>query len=387
MINHKIFKFNTDLDSLRANISLALITLALIGAYLPGKASSFFIVPALVVLWVERRHICIDSGIKRISLFYLAYLITFTVTSQNFLISLDGVYHVIRGMLFFPLALIFAQLAGRQGLFIVNILAAICIAGNLGFGRNYLYSSGIHFFSYYLNPNNAGVHFLGLLVLTIPNSHIYKRRLSIWLNWTLSGIGAALGLCLLALTNARGAWLGLAGSIIVLLGIKRGIPVYIKIAVGTISFALLFVLLLFFNLKGFNLDLREVLWKGLFNATIQDHLIFGHGIEMVRQVIVQKELITVTAHNMFLEIFVCSGLLGVIWILSIAFLLIRHLIRLSYQQNTLWCMGLFGLVAFLIMAQFDLKFFGFRFNASLSFFLGLVYAQRIPLKNISKNEL
>lgn len=375
MIHHKIINFEIKNDSLGASISLGLITLALIGAYLPGRISSFFIVPALFVLWAARRHICVDSTIRLIFLLYGAYLIIFTITSQNILRSIDGIYHIFRGLLFFPLALIFAQFVRQRGSLLVNILAVLLIVGNFFFQRDYSFAANAqgYFFSYYQNPNNAGVHLVGLLVLTIPYASAFKLRLP---HWVSSFVGVATGIFLLSLTNARGAWIGLVGGVIVLLGVKRQFSFWIRVSMGLLCLAGLVALFLLFNLKGFQLTNRQELWKGLFEATSQEHLLMGYGIEMVKPVINQKQLITVTAHNMFLEIFVCSGLVGTAWIVSLIVYLIRHLQGFSYQQNTLWCMGLIGLSVFLIMAQFDLKFFAYRFNASISFFLGLIYSQR-----------
>lgn len=360
------------------HISMACIALALIGAYLPGRPSSFFIVPALIVLCWHHKLVQIDKKILWPFWSLLAYLLFFTVFSENHSRSADGVYQVLRGLIFFPLGLIYALLAKRRGTLWVNLLAVVCIAGNLLFERHYTVANGSSylFFSYYINPNNAGVHLTGLLVLTLPLLASNGRRSA---HWCISATGAAMGLILLLMTNARGAWLGVAGGIVILLWFKKGMPKWVRLTLGVSAASGLCLLLVFANQKGFALSLRGGLWTGLLNSTIQENLLMGYGIDLVKELILKKDLITVSAHNILLEIFICSGLIGLIWIGTIVFFLVRHLMHFSYQQNALWCMGILGIMIFLIMGQFDLKFYSFRFIASLSFFLGLIYSQRVTI--------
>ena len=213
----------------------------------------------------------------------------------------------------------------------------------------------------------------GLLVLMLPYTASGNHR---WANWGVSALGLALGLFLLFLTNTRGAWLGVVGGIAALLWLKKGLPKWVRFVLGFSAALALCGLLFFANQKGFALNLRGGLWAGLLKSAVEESLFIGYGIDLVKEIILEKKLITVSAHNIFLEIFICSGLLGLAWIGVIVFFLVRHLRRFSYHQNTLWCMGVLGMVIFLIMGQFDLKFFSFRFIASLSFFLGLIYSQR-----------
>ncbi|MDF1591688.1 MAG: O-antigen ligase family protein [Desulfobacterales bacterium] len=373
MIN-KIFSFKLDhiKHPIAIQASLILLALALIGLYLPGKLSSFLVIPALFVTWGYRSVIQIDRQIRIAFYLLLAYLIFFTLFSQSVSHSADGVYNVLRGCLFFPFALVFAELARRKGLLFVNLLAFIVILGNFLF----LHDPENHFFfSYYKNPNNAAVHLVGLCILVLPLVR-NKKWSCLSLNSIISIVGVAIGLYLLILTNSRGAWLGVCCAVMIWGSIRRDIQTWIRLTVCGAMLLGLFALLYYLNYKGFQLSLRGGVWIALLKATVQEHLFLGFGIGCVKPLAFLKGLVLFTAHNVILEVFVCSGILGLIWVFTICFVLKRHLMRFIYHKNTLWSMGILGLSAFLIMGQFDLQFFAFRFMGSLSFFIGLIYSQR-----------
>ena len=86
---------------------------------------------------------------------------------------------------------------------------------------------------------------------------------------------------------------------------------------------------------------------------------------------------TQTAHNIFLELFVSTGLIGLAAFLYIAYRLSVLLLRQRYAGGAVLYSGIGGLTAFLVMGQFDLKFASFKFIGMISCFLGLIYSQRL----------
>ena len=159
-------------------LALIFLELSLIGAYLPGRPSSYLIIPALFVAWQYRSMVSIEPEFKAILFGFLAYLVIFTLLSQSIPRSANGVYHVLRGVLFFPIALVFSELARQKGLLFVNLVALLIILGNFAFPQSLI---GIHFFSYYENPNNAAVSLIGLLILLTPLIVDEKHSLPNWI--------------------------------------------------------------------------------------------------------------------------------------------------------------------------------------------------------------
>ena len=83
-----------------------------------------------------------------------------------------------------------------------------------------------------------------------------------------------------------------------------------------------------------------------------------------------------TSHNLFLEFFVSSGVVGLSFMLYLFYRLARHYAGFQFDRASLFHAGVFGLIVFLVMDQFDLKFASYRFFGTHCFFLGLIYAHR-----------
>ena len=134
--------------------------------------------------------------------------------------------------------------------------------------------------------------------------------------------------------------------------------------------------LVFLNLKGLNLNLRDVIWKALFTETLSNNPWFGYGINYAKELMPAIQVPFQTTHNLFLEFFVSSGFVGLAFMLYVFYRLIKHYLRYTFDKRALFYSGLFGLMAFFVMDQFDLKFASYRFFATHCFFLGLIYAHR-----------
>ena len=352
-------------------LGLLILISAFITVYLPWRGASFMLVPALFVLWLCRSLIQIDSRLKLIFGLFLGYLIIFTVLSDYPRHSVKGSYDILRGCLFFPIALVVSKLTRQLGYLWLVILPSMVLFGNLAFPR---IISSETFYSYYFNPNNAAVHLIALTFLTLPWILCSKRSL---LSFAVGSLGPLCGMYLLALTNSRGAWLGFAIAVCFIALIRQEVKLWWRVAALVFTSTATVVMFLFFNFKGVSLSLRGGLWQGLLDTTTVNNPFTGFGVNSVKDVIDQIGLITRTAHNLELEIYVSSGLLGITMMSIIVYLLFRHVYSMKYDQNVLWCVGVAGIIAFLVMGQFDLKFASMRFFASISFFFGLIYGQRI----------
>jgi O-antigen ligase len=271
-------------------------------------------------------------------------------------------------MLLFPVGLAFARLAvERQQWALVNLISLLLLLGSLFFPQR-----GGNFYSYYVNPNNAAVLLTIFIVFLFPAMKTWRPRFS----HGISFAGLTLAIYLLWLTNGRGAWLGVILGTVGILLIRSGFRKRYRILVCSVLIVCFSIVLVMFNSKGYQLSGREVLWRGLSQDTMENNLFFGFGFNGTKELIDQLGLITRTAHNIFLEIFVTTGLVGLIFMLVFFFFLWKIFSRYSYPNNHIVLASLLAISAFVVMGQFDLKFSSFRFSATLSFFLGMIYSQR-----------
>ncbi len=372
----KTRSFKMERSDWLAQLAIGLVLIALFAIQLP-EGGALLLVPALLLVYMQRSTFHIEPELKRIGAVFILYVLFFTVVSTDPSRSAKGGYDIVRGLLvFFPAVWLGGQLTKVHGKSIGLSIGLLFILANFAFpGIN-----GVQeFYGFYDNPNNVAVTLAGylfLLVALYPKLHDGSRK------WHLLAFITALcaALFLLALANSRGSWLGVAVAFYLIALLQKNIANRIKLALFFAVGAGLLALVVLVDLKGFGygtVGARIEIWKGLWALTVTDHLWLGYGINSVKDILTASALPTLTAHNIFLELFVSTGLIGVAAFTYIAYRLSVFLLKQNYAGGPVLYAGIGGLMAFLVMGQFDLKFASYKFIAMVSCFLGLIYSQRL----------
>lgn len=341
--------------------------------YMPGSARDLLYFVALGLVYRERHLLKFDAGIKRVAYALLIYILLFTVLSTDHGRSAKGAYDMLRGILVFHIGYLLAiKLDDARKFSLLTIGAVALLAGNFAFPHHQFV---FPFYGYFENPNNSAVAIIIFTILSIP---LFPGYPGCKVYRTIGGMGFLLGGYLLILTNSRGAWLGLFAGLVVLLYLAPHIKRYHRMALSAILVCALLGIVFLANSKGFSLSLRDKIWIGLLTDTWENRPWLGYGLNRIKDVLVMLDLPTQTAHNLFLEIFVASGVVGLAYIVILMLGLFKYLVSFRYPDSTTLYMGAMGLTAYLTMAQFDLKMSSFTFMASISLFIGLIYSQRLP---------
>lgn len=337
------------------------------GMHTPIAGESISLSAAILVLAYEWKRINVDAELKRILVLLVVYLLAFTILSDDHARSVKGSYDILRGLVFFPVGMLLAQYSQRND---VSLLLKISVTALVLAQFVYPRES---FFGFYVNPNNVAVTLVFLLALSLPTRRSTGFRSAEIL---VSGVGLLTGLYLLVLTNSRGAWLGCALAAGALVFCTKTLSTRTKVALVVLVAAALVGALYFLNYKGLELTLRDVIWEGLLNETLRSKPWLGYGINYTKELLPAINVPFQTTHNLFLEFFVSSGLVGLAFMIYIFYRLARHFLSFDFEQTAIFYSGLFGLLAFLVMDQFDLKFASYRFFGTHCFFLGLIYSHR-----------
>lgn len=363
-------------SGLTTHLAIGLVVLGLFAIHLP-EGGSLFLVPALVLAYIQRSRFQIDHEIKWIGALFILFVIVFSLVSTDTSRSGKGAYDIVRGLLvFIPAVWLGNRLAEGSVQPLALMVALLFSLSNFAFPV--INANGL-FYSYWDNPNNAAVAVtahLFMLAALFPQSATGART------WHRAVFAIALGslLYLLVLANSRGAWLGVATAFSSIVLLQPDVTRQTKVALVLAAAVGMAALVAFVDLKGFGygtVGARMEIWTGLWNLTVADHLWLGYGINYVKDLLTISRLPTLTAHNMPLEIFVSTGLVGVAAFSLITYRLAVFLLRQRYKHGPVFYAGVGGFVAFLVMAQVDLKFASFKFIAMLSCFLGLIYSQRL----------
>ena len=366
-------------DRLIQLLETLLLALPLLAVYLPLPSRSAMMIPALVIVYRQRHRLRVERELLIIAALYLLYLLTFTALSEGPARSGKGVYDVVRGLLLFPITLLLAEkLRAPAMLSVFGGLVLAATAGNLLVPREAIYGfarTPMEFFGYHPNPNNVAVMLIALLAFALLCFHPTNRHrpLALW----LGGLTLAVGGYLLLEANSRGAWLGAAAGIGLMLLSIRAIAFRLRLMAAAAAVALAAAALLFANLKGFGIGERGVIWGELTRIGWEEGRWIGFGVNYVKDLMAAHGLPQQTAHNLILEVFVSSGLVGMAFMGWLLYRLLRHLLSGDYRPGAEIAAGLAGLGAFLAMGQFDLKLFSFRFSATVAIFLALIYSRRV----------
>lgn len=376
----KTLLFKMERSTLMDQLSIGLVVLALFAIQLP-KGGTLLLLPVLLLAYVQRAQFRIDPELKRVGLGFIIYVLVFSIVSSDPSRSAKGAYDILRGLLvFFPAVWLGTRLTTEDRWQSIALLIALSFSlVNFAFpdiGGNQA------FYGFYDNPNNVAVALtahLCLLIALLPRQSTGHRT---WKTWNMLAFVTALGsfLYLLVLANSRGAWLGVAAAFSLIALLQPGITRRIKLALVLAAVACVGVLVAAVDLKGFGygtVGARIVIWGGLWSLTVENHIWLGYGINYVKDLLAASGLPTLTAHNIFLELFVSTGLIGVAAFLYVVYRLASFMFRQHYARGPVLYAGIGGLAAFLVMGQFDLKFASFKFIAMICCFLGLIHSQRL----------
>lgn len=357
-------------------LSIGLVVLALFMIQLP-EGGTLLLLPALLLAYLRRTEFRIDPELKRIAMLLLLYVVVFSLVSTDPSRSAKGAYDILRGLLVFvPAVWLGTRLATGQGQPLALLIGLAFSLVNFAFP---VINGNQAFYGYHDNPNNVAVALTAHLFLLAA---LYPRSGEGYRTWHRLAFAIALGslLYLLVLANSRGSWLGVAAAFSWIVLLQPNISRRIKLALVIAAVAGVLALVTLVDLKGFGygtVGARLVIWHGLWSLTVADHLWLGYGINYVKDLLTASGLPTLTAHNVLLELFVSTGLVGIAAFLAIAYRLAAFLLRQDYARGSVLYAGVGGLAAFLVMGQFDLKFASFKFIAMLSCFLGLIYSQQL----------
>ncbi len=331
--------------------------------------SSIMTLFGLVVVFINRKSLDISNDLKQFLYIILAYFFVFTILSDNYRLSIKGSYDFISGLLLFPIIfLLFKKLKNDLFSIFLIVIVLLYLLGNFYYSRRY-------FFGYQINPNNASIDiFVAMMLGLLLTADTYIRRALGFAIYTV-------GMILLLYANSRGLLLGvfLGHLVIFYLLIKKKWIFYFS---GLITLALFVFYLFQINVKGFGLSRREEIWLPLINYTIENNLFFGAGINVTKAIMGELNVITDTAHNLFLEVFVTSGLVGLVIFIGFLLYFLKYLYQLDYQRNIRFYASVFGLTAFFVAYQFDLKLASIGFTGiTMMLLAGLISTVKAPQKS------
>lgn len=365
--------------------SLVLVLMAMFSIHLP-EGRTVLLLPALLLVYIQRASIRIEPELRRIGIMFMLYVFFFTVVSADPSRSAKGAYDIARGLLvFFPALWLGMQLARAREKSIAMFVGLVFILANFAFAGVY---SGQKYYGFHDNPNNVAVTLTAYLFLLMAFCPCPRADFGKWaLPAFAAGICAALFLLILA--NSRGAWLGVAVAFSLVVMLLPGVARRLKLTLILAAAAGFLVLVLLADWKGFGYNTvgaRIEIWKGLLSLTVPDHIWLGYGINYIKHILMASGLPTLTAHNVLLELFVSTGIIGMMAFLYIAYRLTVFMLRQKYAQGAVLYAGIGGLAAFLVMGQFDLKFSSFNFIGMVSCFLGLIYSQRLQAVSVQQDK-
>ena len=357
---------------------------AAVSVALPWNITSLFFIMGIFGIYLRRHELLVENQLRILgigfALWTLLYSLFFTTNIDH---SVKGAYDMVRGLCLFPMAYLFIKdIEAKPSLTLyTQVIAWLLLIGN------WVIPQPGNFFGYWVNPNNVAVSVWLMLLLAIPIRYSWVKRYRIanavmWLG-LLSSIG------LLMLSNSRGQWLGATVAIGLYLALSRIRFRYYWLAGLGVAFSLA---LFFVNYKGFALDNRSQIWLPLFNVTTEHHPLFGYGINSVQAVLtklgINQQEDVQTAHNIFLEVYVSTGISGLILFLSWLGYALKFFISKTYRDSLLFFAGLSGLASFFVMGQFDLKLASYRYIGVMAIFFAYLYlaiAQQSPKDTTEHN--
>ena len=181
--------------------------------------------------------------------------------------------------------------------------------------------------------------------------------------------------------NSRSAWIAVFLGLTVLSVATLRNNHTLLVVLGVTEIILLAVVLLYFNQKGFSMPVRLDTWSRLIEITANEHIWLGHGINNTKEILTNAGLAVLIAHNLFVDIFVSTGIVGTLIFSALCIGLVFILARRNHTVTIAFQIGLSGLVMFGFISMFDLKFASIVLIGTFAFFSGVVYSQSIKTES------
>lgn len=330
---------------------------------MPMHFTSMFLPFSLWVLYKNYGILKIDKSLKEIFVYFGIFLLFFTFLSIDIKLSIKGLYDILRAFLIFLVTIVLIKkLKNFKFKNLMLFISFILLSGN------YLFSRG-GYYGYFDNPNNVAIE---VFIVFISGLIFFKKDDK--LNYFLYGLYLLVGLSLLLYANCRGILLGIFIGFILILNLYKHKRIY-KYIEALFILCFFTIYFFYFNYKHFSLSSREDVWLPLINYMIEHSLFLGNGINSAKDILHELNSFVSTTHNLFLEIFVSSGLIGLIIFSILSYKLFLFFYHQNYEKNIYYYIGILGITTILIEMQFDLKFASYPFLGAFFYSLGLIYSQ------------
>jgi O-antigen ligase len=129
----------------------------------------------------------------------------------------------------------------------------------------------------------------------------------------------------------------------------------------------------------FGSGFRDIIWQEVFSRSVNEHLLFGVGLEKEGRIIIPDVDVFHHAHNVWLDTFYRTGLIGLILALIHVFYVLQKF-KPSETLTPLYLWLMFGLIA----SMFDYRSFFWEIDFKWFLFwipVGLISAMQIQEKN------
>lgn len=372
---------NRDWSTVSELAVVVIMMTTVLALYMPGHLRTLPLIPALIYILLNWKAVDINTAIKIWAILFVSYIAIFTLLAENVFTAWKGMYDILRGCLYFFTGYFFgAKLQTEKHYpWLLLILAAV-LAGNFLGHQEALVPGSQHagFYGYHPNPNNSAFVVVALLAFVLPVLFPPKKPATSLLTG-MAGIG--MGLILLYYANSRSAWIAVFLGLTVLSVATLRNNRTLLVVLGFTEIILLAVVLLYFNYKGFSMPVRLDTWSRLIEITANEHIWLGHGINNTKEILTNAGLAVLIAHNLFVDIFVSTGIVGTLIFSALCIGLVFILARRNHTVTIAFQIGLSGLVMFGFISMFDQKFASIVLIGTFAFFSGVVYSQSIKTES------
>jgi O-antigen ligase len=346
-----------------------LVFLLIVSIYLPTHMDGIMTILALPVLYAYKDNFTIDHDMKRLAVIFFIFLLIFTITSQDIILSSVSFGRVLRGMVFFLIAQLFFMVSDENTNYLPHsVLLFAAINSNFLFKKQHIIANE-YYYGYHNHPNVQAFSLCFFLILSFLIIVMAKDRKVKLIN----SINIISALFLLFIANSRSAWFGItaAGLAVIALhpafNIKRKLILFSTVACVGLSW------FLFFSKKSSGLAGRDVLWKILTKETYANHPLLGYGLNSNKHILSKFTDISSMSHNSIVELYSSTGFLGTIIFVAAGIFLLFRIMEIYWQAADFRIsVYLFGLLTFISISLFDMRLFDYTFMATFFLFLGFI---------------